>query len=98
MSDGVDCERGDGGNENPSFCIHHPQSTIRHPTLGPDFPHCRAIYNSSVALRLNRMTDRQLLDLRLCDLPLQIKGSHLEQRLEKLYRELDARSLAFRPH
>jgi putative zinc-binding metallo-peptidase len=51
-----------------------------------------------VALRLNRMTDRQLLDLRLCDLPLHIKGTHLEQRVEKLYRELDARSLAFRPH
>jgi hypothetical protein len=44
------------------------------------------------------MTDRQLLDLRLCDLPVQIKGTHLEQRIEKLYRELDARSLAFRPH
>ena len=44
------------------------------------------------------MTDRQLLDLRLCDLPLQIKGTHLEQRIEKLYREFDARSLSFRPH
>jgi hypothetical protein len=44
------------------------------------------------------MTDRQLLDLRLCDLPLRIKGTHLEQRIEKLYRELDARSLSFRPH
>jgi hypothetical protein len=44
------------------------------------------------------MTDRQLLDLRLCDLPLQIRGSTLEQRIEKLYRELEARSLAFRPH
>lgn len=44
------------------------------------------------------MTDRQLLDLRLCDLPLQIRGTHLEQRIEKLYRELEARSLMFRPH
>ena len=44
------------------------------------------------------MTDRQLLDVRLCDLPLKIKGSQLEQRIDKLYRELDARSLAFRPH
>ncbi|PYI84302.1 MAG: hypothetical protein DME26_13500 [Verrucomicrobia bacterium] len=49
-------------------------------------------------LRLDRLTDRQLLDLRLCDLPLQIRGTHLEQRIEKLYGELDARSLAFRPH
>ena len=44
------------------------------------------------------MTDRQLLELRLCDLPLRIRGTRLEQRVEKLYRELEARSLAFRPH
>jgi hypothetical protein len=44
------------------------------------------------------MTDRQLLDMRLCDLPLKIRGTHLEQRVEKLYRELEARSVAFRPH
>jgi hypothetical protein len=44
------------------------------------------------------MTDRQLLDLRLCDLPLRIPGTYLEQRIKKLYRELDERSLAFRPH
>ena len=48
--------------------------------------------------RLDRLTDRQLLDLRLCDLSLRIRGTHLEQRIEKLYRELDARSLNFRPH
>src|SRR5262245_49328831 len=44
------------------------------------------------------MTDRQLLDMRFCDLPLKIRGTHLEQRVEKLYRELEARSVAFRPH
>ena len=44
------------------------------------------------------MTDRQLLDLRLCDLRLQILGTELEPRIEKLYLELEARSLAFRPH
>lgn len=47
---------------------------------------------------LDRLTDRQLLELRLCDLPLRIRGTRLEQRIEKLYRELDARSLDFRPH
>jgi len=55
-------------------------------------------YNKSVKLRLERLTDRQLLDLRLCDLPVRICGTQLEQRLEKLYRELEARSLEFRPH
>ncbi|HMF01469.1 MAG TPA: hypothetical protein VKK06_16405, partial [Terriglobia bacterium] len=49
-------------------------------------------------LRLERMTDRQLLDVRLCDLPLRIHGTRLEQRIERLYRELEARLLRFRPH
>jgi hypothetical protein len=44
------------------------------------------------------MTDRQLLDLRLCDLPIRIRGTQLEQRIQKLYRELESRSLRFRPH
>jgi len=44
------------------------------------------------------MTDRQLLDVRLCDLPVRISGTQLEQRIEKLYRELEGRSLHFRPH
>jgi hypothetical protein len=51
-----------------------------------------------VRVRLDRLTDRQLLDLRFCDLPIQIRGTPLEARIEKLYRELEARSLAFRPH
>jgi hypothetical protein len=56
------------------------------------------VYNTVVAVRLNRMTDRQLLDLRLCDLPLKVKGTHLEHRVQKLYRELETRSLSLRPH
>jgi hypothetical protein len=44
------------------------------------------------------MTDRQLLDLRLCDLPVRIRGTQLDQRIEKLYHELEARSLDFHPH
>ena len=58
----------------------------------------KRLYNTFVKLRLDRLTDRQLLDLRLCDLPLRIQGTQLEQRIEKLYRELEARSLSFRPH
>jgi hypothetical protein len=51
-----------------------------------------------VRLSLDRMTDRQLLELRLCDLPIRIKGTRLEDRVQKLYREMASRSLAFRPH
>lgn len=51
-----------------------------------------------MALRLDRLTDRQLLDMRLCDLPLRIRGTQLEQRMQKLYREMEARALKFKPH
>src|SRR5262245_38709648 len=44
------------------------------------------------------MTDRKVLDVRLCDLPLRIRGTRLEQRIDRLYRELEARFLKFRPH
>jgi hypothetical protein len=51
-----------------------------------------------VARTLDHLTDNQLLDLRFCDLSLKLWGTPLEQRLAKLYRELDVRELRFRPH
>ena len=54
-------------------------------------------YNGRVT-RLDRMTDHQLLDMRLCDLPVRIKGTRIEQRVAKLYRDLDERGLRFHPH
>ena len=42
--------------------------------------------------------DEQLLDLRFCDLRVQIEGSPLEERIAQLYAELDTRGLKFRPH
>ena len=47
---------------------------------------------------LGRMTDEQLLDMRLCELPLSIEGTHLEHRIDQLYEELDERGLRFKPH
>jgi hypothetical protein len=44
------------------------------------------------------MTDEQLLDLRVCDLPISIAGTHLENRISWIYAELDSRGLLFRPH
>src|SRR5262245_53848289 len=44
------------------------------------------------------MTDEQLLEMRLCDLPLSIEGTPLEYRVARLYRELDARGLRIKPH
>jgi len=47
---------------------------------------------------LDRMTDDELLAVRLCDLPVQIAGTPLEGRAEIIAKELQARGLAFRPH
>ncbi|MBM5810957.1 MAG: hypothetical protein FJ191_03170 [Gammaproteobacteria bacterium] len=46
----------------------------------------------------SRLSDEQLLDLRLCDLHLRIRGSRIEPQIRRLERELAARGLAFRPH
>jgi len=43
-------------------------------------------------------SDRQLLDLRMCDLGLQIQGTVIEQRVDRLYEQLERRGLRFRPH
>src|SRR5207248_4471251 len=45
-----------------------------------------------------RVTDEQLLDMRLCDLPIRIAGTALAQRIKHLYTELAERDLRFRPH
>jgi len=44
------------------------------------------------------MTDEQLLDLRLCDLPLRIEGTPLERCVARLYEEIEARELRLKPH
>jgi len=43
-------------------------------------------------------SDERLLELRLCDLELHIKGSPLEPQIKQLYRELKARQISFRPY
>jgi hypothetical protein len=49
--------------------------------------------------RWESWTDEQLLDLRLCDLGLRIRGTELERHVRTLYRELRAAGLTrFRPH
>jgi len=42
--------------------------------------------------------DEQLLDMRMCDLRVQITGTRLEQRIAQLYREIEGQGLRFRPH
>ncbi len=42
--------------------------------------------------------DERLLDVRLCDLPVTIEGSHVEAQIQQLAAELEAQHIAFRPH
>jgi hypothetical protein len=51
-----------------------------------------------VDVRLERMSDQELLDLRLCDLPVRTHGTRLEKRVLRLYDELQARAVVFKPH
>ena len=45
-----------------------------------------------------KLPDDELLKLRICDLSLHIEGTALEQRIERLFEELDYRRIRFRPH
>jgi len=44
------------------------------------------------------MPDDELLDVRLCDLPVKIEGTPLVERVERVNYELELRGLRFRPH
>jgi hypothetical protein len=45
-----------------------------------------------------RLDDEALLDVRLCDLRLRLAGTAVQARVARLYRELAARGINFRPH
>lgn len=46
---------------------------------------------------LETIPEEQLLDLRICDLPLKIRGSWLEPRVTQLHDELKAKGIVFEP-
>jgi hypothetical protein len=45
-----------------------------------------------------RLPHEQLLDVRICDLGVTIRGTWLEQQVQKLHNDLGRRGLKFRPH
>ncbi|MEM9645772.1 MAG: putative zinc-binding metallopeptidase [Planctomycetota bacterium] len=47
---------------------------------------------------LAKMSDDELLDMRICDLPLKLKESQLQQRVDQLHREIVDRGIPFKPH
>ena len=50
-----------------------------------------------VMVDLNVLAEEQLLHTRLCDLPIGIEGTWLEECVRQLYAELDAQGLVFHP-
>jgi hypothetical protein len=44
------------------------------------------------------VSDERLLDTRICDLPIRIKGSFIEPHIKRLYSELNVRGIRFKPH
>lgn len=46
---------------------------------------------------LDKLTEDQILALRICDLPLTIDGTWLKDCISELYREIEAKGLNFRP-
>jgi hypothetical protein len=44
------------------------------------------------------VSDERLLDTRICDLPIRIKGSFIEPNIRRLYSELNDRGIRFKPH
>ena len=44
------------------------------------------------------LPDEELLELRFCDLELEMEGTLVEERVERLHLELETRGLRFRPH
>ncbi len=52
----------------------------------------------TVRIQWSRIKDEDLLNLRLCDLPIKIEGTPLKRRIRQLYKELSAWRIRFKPH
>lgn len=46
---------------------------------------------------LDHIPEQELLDLRICDLPLKIEGTWIQDCIKKLYQELDDKGIKFKP-
>ncbi len=44
-----------------------------------------------------KLTDEQLLELRICDLPLSLEHSFIQTQVERLYQRLEKRGICFKP-
>ncbi len=46
---------------------------------------------------LNSISDEELLKVRICDLPIRMEGTRLEEQVQEVYRELDAKDIPLHP-
>jgi hypothetical protein len=52
---------------------------------------------SDKKINLSHISEEELLNLRMCDLPLTITGTWLEDCIKQLYKELDNKGITFKP-
>ena len=55
-------------------------------------------YPASALDHLTRLSDEQLLDMRICDLKVRIEDTPLERAIERLHEEMELKKIRFRPH
>src|ERR1044071_1915754 len=65
---------------------HHPELSGQHTR------------RSRAEFEWQSLTDEELLDMRLCDLPIGLEGTALQGHVGRLYGELEARDIMFKPH
>jgi len=58
----------------------------------------RAAAKQTRRIRWARRSNDQLLNLRICDLGVKLNGTWVEDCVESLYADLEARNIRFRPH
>ena len=54
-------------------------------------------YMPKLPIDLTNLTDEEILNLRIRDLPISIKGTWIEKCIEELYRELHLKGIGFKP-
>ena len=49
------------------------------------------------SINLSKLSEEELLTLRVCELPLSLEGTWLEECVKELYRELEGKGFHFKP-
>jgi hypothetical protein len=79
---------------------HVPREERRRVLLNPRRPCLKGVAGAqkTPVPKWAAWPDDRLLDTRLCDLGIEIEGSPVQEQIERLYGELEAHDIRFRPH